>query len=292
MKCKAFFAVCIALSSLAVASVQGAPATAAPDFTLPARDGTKVRLSDLKGQVVMINFWATWCGPCRQEMPLLGQLQDKYEPLGFTLLGVNVEPDSAAAVAWLKNVPVQFPGPVRHAKCGGNRFGVEGMPSTVFIDRDGERALRPPRLPARRRSQVRRHDSQPAEGMTMRRRLQRLLALLLAVSATSACSTVEPWVKPYERQNFADIIMSAERDPVAARLHRPRLRSTRRCTRRDSAATAAAAAATEADRCVAVCTPVRFVCIVFLLGPCAGDGGACCRMIAPTCCTTATMAVA
>jgi Domain of unknown function (DUF4266) len=51
--------------------------------------------------------------------------------------------------------------------------------------------------------------------MTMRRRLQRLLTLLLAISATSACSTVEPWVKPYERQNFADIIMSAERDPVA-----------------------------------------------------------------------------
>jgi peroxiredoxin len=137
MKYKAFFAICIALSSLAVASVQGAPATAAPDFTLPARDGTKVRLSDLKGQVVMINFWATWCGPCRQEMPLLGQLQDKYEPLGFTLLGVNVEPDSAAAVAWLKNVPVQFPVLFDTQSAVATGFGVEGMPSSVFIDRAG-----------------------------------------------------------------------------------------------------------------------------------------------------------
>ena len=57
----------------------------------------------------MINFWATWCGPCRQEMPLLEQLHDKYKPLGFTLLGVNVEPDAPPAVAWLKGMPVTFP---------------------------------------------------------------------------------------------------------------------------------------------------------------------------------------
>ncbi len=69
-----------------------AAGSAAPDFSLPARDGSTVRLSELKGQVVMVNFWATWCGPCRQEMPLLAQLQSKYEPLGFTVLGVNVEP--------------------------------------------------------------------------------------------------------------------------------------------------------------------------------------------------------
>ena len=49
----------------------------------------------------MINFWATWCGPCRQEMPLLEQIQAKYKPLGFTMIGVNVEPDTAGAVKWL-----------------------------------------------------------------------------------------------------------------------------------------------------------------------------------------------
>ncbi len=114
------------------------PAAVAPDFTLPARDGSKVRLADLKGQVVMINFWATWCGPCRQEMPLLAQLQDKYEPLGFTLLGVNVEPDSAAAVAWLRSVPVQFPVLFDTQNTVATGFGVEGMPSSVFIDRAGK----------------------------------------------------------------------------------------------------------------------------------------------------------
>jgi len=111
--------------------------TPAPDFTLPARDGGEVQLSDLKGQVVMINFWATWCGPCRQEMPLLEQLQIKYEPLGFTLLGVNVEPDSAAAAAWLKGVPVTFPILYDTRNTVAESFGVQGMPSSVFVDREG-----------------------------------------------------------------------------------------------------------------------------------------------------------
>ena len=114
------------------------PGAAAPAFTLAARDGGKVSLADLKGQVVMINFWATWCGPCRQEMPLLAQLQAKYEPLGFTLLGVNVEPDSAAAVTWLKGVPVTFPILFDTDSAVAGRFGVEGMPSTVLVDRNGQ----------------------------------------------------------------------------------------------------------------------------------------------------------
>ncbi|HEX7375248.1 MAG TPA: TlpA disulfide reductase family protein, partial [Steroidobacteraceae bacterium] len=129
----------LAITALAAgtAGVARAAGTAAPDFSLPARDGTTVKLSALKGQVVMLNFWATWCGPCRQEMPLLGQLQTRYEPLGFTVLGVNVEPDSAAAVAWLKGVPVDFPILFDRKNAVAESFGVEGMPSSVFIDRAG-----------------------------------------------------------------------------------------------------------------------------------------------------------
>jgi len=113
------------------------PAPPAPDFTLPARDGGEVRLSELKGQVVMINFWATWCGPCRQEMPLLQQIHAKYEPLGFTMLGVNVEPDSAAAQNWLKDMPVSFPIVFDRKSEVSSSFGVEAMPSSVLIDREG-----------------------------------------------------------------------------------------------------------------------------------------------------------
>jgi peroxiredoxin len=131
-------ACCLSLSLPGMAVAAATPGSAAPDFSLAARDGGKVRLADLKGQVVMINFWATWCGPCRQEMPLLAQLNTKYEPLGFTLLGVNVEPDSAAAVTWLKGMPVTFPILFDTSSVVAGSFGVEGMPSTVFVDRKGQ----------------------------------------------------------------------------------------------------------------------------------------------------------
>ena len=129
------------VGSLAAAVLHLALATGAraatPEFTLPARDGGRLSLSELKGQVVMINFWATWCGPCRQEMPLLQQIQAKYEPLGFTLVGINVEPDSTEAEAWLTKVPVSFPILFDRQNTVAESFGVVGMPSTVFIDRSG-----------------------------------------------------------------------------------------------------------------------------------------------------------
>lgn len=129
----------LCMASLGPAAHAGglAAGSPAPDFVLTARDGGKVRLADLKGDVVMINFWASWCGPCRQEMPLLAQLQAKYEPLGFQLLGVNVEPDSREALAWLQGVPVTFPILFDTASEVAGRFGVQGMPSTVFVDRAG-----------------------------------------------------------------------------------------------------------------------------------------------------------
>jgi thiol-disulfide isomerase/thioredoxin len=129
---------CLALVASGIAAAAAVPGSPAPALVLPARDGGQVDLASLKGEVVMINFWATWCGPCRQEMPLLAQLHTKYEPLGFTLLGVNVEPDSAAAVSWLKGVPVGFPILFDRDSAVAGRFGVEGMPSTVFVDRNGQ----------------------------------------------------------------------------------------------------------------------------------------------------------
>ena len=132
MRALRFFAAVMIAAALA----NGAHA-ATPGFTRPARDGGKLSLEELKGQVVMINFWATWCGPCRQEMPLLEQIQAKYEPLGFTLVGINVEPDSAAAQQWLATVPVSFPILFDRENQVAESFGVEGMPSSVFIDRAG-----------------------------------------------------------------------------------------------------------------------------------------------------------
>src|SRR3984957_13968658 len=109
----------------------------APTFTLPSRGGATIDLAQYKGQVVMINFWASWCVPCRQEMPLLESIYKKYKPLGFTLIGVNVEPDQKEAENFLKQTPVSFPVLFDAKSKVSGLYNVEGMPTTVFIDRKG-----------------------------------------------------------------------------------------------------------------------------------------------------------
>ena len=125
-------------TTLAATSLVGASASIAPSFSLPSRSGDTVSLDKLKGQVVMINFWASWCGPCRQEMPLLEQLHKKYKPMGFTMIGVNVEPDSAGAMEWLKATPVTFPILFDTESKVSKLYAVSGMPSTVIVDRKGQ----------------------------------------------------------------------------------------------------------------------------------------------------------
>ena len=128
----------LAAGMAATASGTGAELSGpAPDFRLPARSGEQVALSDLKGQVVMLNFWATWCGPCRQEMPHLEALHQRYSDLGFTLLGVNVEEDSSGADTFLEETPVTFPILFDPESEVSNAYEVVAMPSTVLVDRAG-----------------------------------------------------------------------------------------------------------------------------------------------------------
>jgi peroxiredoxin len=130
----------IAAAALSVASISSAgikEAGPAPQFSLNARGGKAINLAQYKGQVVMINFWATWCGPCRQEMPLLETIYKKYNKMGFTLLGVNVEPDSKPAEDWLKATPVSFPILFDTKSEVSKMYEVSGMPSTVIVDRKG-----------------------------------------------------------------------------------------------------------------------------------------------------------
>ena len=131
----AAIAVALALSLPVLAGSEGGPA---PTFSLASRAGSQVSLAQYKGQVVMINFWASWCGPCRQEMPLLESIYKKYGKMGFTMLGVNVEPDSNAANEWLKATPVSFPILYDKDSKVSKLYDVEGMPSTVIIDRSGK----------------------------------------------------------------------------------------------------------------------------------------------------------
>jgi peroxiredoxin len=109
----------------------------APDFTLKSNTGKNIKLSEHRGEVVLLNFWASWCGPCRQEMPLLEQLHERYSSYGFTVMGVNVEEDSSKAKKMLRDVPVTFPVLFDTQNKASKSYKVSAMPSTVMIDRDG-----------------------------------------------------------------------------------------------------------------------------------------------------------
>jgi peroxiredoxin len=115
-----------------------APTTPAPDFSLHAMSGPNMRLKDQRGRVVMVNFWATWCAPCRQEMPQLNRLYEKYRSSGFVLLGVNVDEDSSKAAEVAAKLGITFPVLLDADKSVSKLYDLSTMPSTVLIDRDGK----------------------------------------------------------------------------------------------------------------------------------------------------------
>ena len=114
------------------------PSAAAPDFTLRTMNGPNLRLAEQRGRVVMVNFWATWCGPCRQEMPQLDRLYQKYKSSGFVLLGVNVDDDVRKAADVAGKLGVSFPVLLDTDKAVSKLYDLSTMPSTVLIDRDGK----------------------------------------------------------------------------------------------------------------------------------------------------------
>jgi peroxiredoxin len=131
----ALAAMLAATVAVAAANDAGGPA---PAFTLTALSGEPAALSGYRGQVVMVNFWATWCGPCQQEMPLLDQMYKKFKPAGFTLLGVNVDKDAPPVRELLARKPVSFPVLLDPANSVSRAYHVDEMPSSVIIDRKGE----------------------------------------------------------------------------------------------------------------------------------------------------------
>jgi peroxiredoxin len=109
----------------------------APDFTLSNLDGTKVALSDLKGQVVLINVWATWCPPCRVEMPTIQAAYEQYHNQGFTVVAVNLKEDPSAVEAFMREHQLTFPALLDADGQVSRTYQAVSLPSSFFVDRRG-----------------------------------------------------------------------------------------------------------------------------------------------------------
>lgn len=120
-------------------ALNGAPKSRAPDFALPALDGKTVNLKDLRSKVVLLNFWATWCPPCKAEMPDLDALQRQYgEARDFVVLGVDMEEDAETVRQFVEQYKLSFPIVLDgDGNVTGQLFGVRGLPMTFIIDREG-----------------------------------------------------------------------------------------------------------------------------------------------------------
>ena len=118
------------------------PGKEAPDFTEAKPDGAKMKLSDLRGNIVLLDFWASWCGPCRQENPNVVNLYEKYKSKGFTVMSVSLDQDKTKWLAAIEKDKLTWPNHVSDLKgwgsAAGKQYAVRGIPFTVLIDREGK----------------------------------------------------------------------------------------------------------------------------------------------------------
>ena len=140
----------LAVTLLAVVSVRGEQAvgSAAPQFSLKDLKGADVTMAQQRGKVVLVNFWATWCGPCKAEMPILVKLQKVHGPAGFVVLGVSMDEEGASVInPWLKKtkfmvdgkaVPMNFPLLIGTPQVATAFGEIEALPATFIIDRQGK----------------------------------------------------------------------------------------------------------------------------------------------------------
>ncbi len=109
----------------------------APDFLLKTLDGGELRLSDFRGRPVVLNFWATWCAPCRKEIPHLVEAYDEYNDQGLVIVGVNLQEARSIVQGYATDFGMDFPIAIDSAGSVAGRYRLFGLPTTFFIDRSG-----------------------------------------------------------------------------------------------------------------------------------------------------------
>ncbi|HXG03402.1 MAG TPA: TlpA disulfide reductase family protein, partial [Candidatus Binatia bacterium] len=107
------------------------------DFTLPTHDGGTFRLADHRGRVVFINFWATWCAPCREEMPAMERLWRRHRHRAFTMVGVSLDSDPQAVGPFVREHGLTFPIALDTRLATAHTYGVRALPTTILVARDG-----------------------------------------------------------------------------------------------------------------------------------------------------------
>lgn len=131
-------ALAAALLAAACAAFAVEPGAPAPGFRLqPFASAQPVSLADYKGKVVLVDFWASWCSPCRQSLPLYDKLATEFPPAEFAILAVSLDEDIADAKAFLAEHPVKYTTLQNPQGDIAKAFGLSGMPSSYLIDRDG-----------------------------------------------------------------------------------------------------------------------------------------------------------
>lgn len=109
----------------------------APDFVLRNLDGETVQLSALRGQVVWINFWATWCGPCKKELPIMQRIQDEKRSMGLQILALNLEESAESARAFFEDNGLSMEVLLDRSASVYDQYRLQGLPDSIFIDRQG-----------------------------------------------------------------------------------------------------------------------------------------------------------
>jgi cytochrome c biogenesis protein CcmG/thiol:disulfide interchange protein DsbE len=131
------FALAVALVTLVATGLAAAPPKAAPNVELQTADGETVQLSTYRGKVVLVDFWASWCPPCKSSFPALDSLYREYQPRGLEVLAVNLDERRRDATAFLGNHPHQLTVLFDPKGASPVAFGVKGMPSSFLIDKAG-----------------------------------------------------------------------------------------------------------------------------------------------------------